>query len=70
VKIVEPLNSSSMSSNQGIEKAIANGNVVYGSTINTHTPSTIFLGTKITRTAQGLRLSRTYPLSNNYWTCC
>jgi hypothetical protein len=28
-----------------------------------------FLGTKITGTAQGLRLSRTYPLSNNCWTC-
>jgi hypothetical protein len=28
-----------------------------------------FLGTKITGTTQGLRLSRTYPLSNNSWTC-
>jgi hypothetical protein len=28
-----------------------------------------FLGTKIAGTTQGLRLSRTYPLSNNSWTC-
>jgi hypothetical protein len=28
-----------------------------------------FLETKITGTTQGLRLSRTYPLSNNFWTC-
>jgi hypothetical protein len=27
-----------------------------------------FLGTKITGTSQGLRLSRMYPLSNNSWT--
>jgi len=67
-KNIEPLNSSSMSSSLGIGcwYLIVILLMALQSTYMRQLPS--FFGTKITRTAQGLRLPHTYLRSKRYWT--
>src|SRR3954468_17987814 len=69
-KIEAPHNSSSISSKRGIgwRYRIVMLLIALQSTHIRHVPS--FLGTKITGTTQGLRLTRIYPLSRSACTCC